>query len=109
MLVLEHAGLGPAHVAIWYALQRNRHRLDDEVVDRELVERLLLLVLWCRSVDLLARGEQLADVAVDRQIEMRNRLHRGREPLGDRAAHPVMWHHLVTAGLEQRENLLVGH
>src|SRR6478736_4927119 len=57
MLVLEHAAFGPAHVAIRNPLQRDRHRLDDEIVHRELVERLLFLVLGCRSIDLLARRE----------------------------------------------------
>src|SRR5882724_11440134 len=81
MLVLEHAGFGPAHIAIGFSLQRDRHRLDDEIVDRELVERLLLLVLRRRGVDFLTRGEQFADIAVDRQVEMRDSLHRGRETI----------------------------
>ena len=72
-LVLEHAAFGPGDVRLRHALQRERHRLDDEVVDRELVGRLALLVLRRRRVDLLARGEQLADIAVDGEIEMRDR------------------------------------
>ena len=78
MLVLEHAALGPAHVGVGHALQRQRQRLDDEVVDRELVGRLAVLVLRRGGVDLLARGQQLADLAVDRQVEMRDGLLRLR-------------------------------
>ena len=102
MLVLEHAAFGPAHIAVGNPLQRDRHRLDDEVVDRELVERLLFLVLWRRGVDLLARREQLADVAIHRQVEMRNGLHRSGQPLRDGAAHAVMRDDLVAARFEQR-------
>ena len=109
MLVLEHAAFGPAHIAVRHLLQRDRHRLDDEVVDRELVERLLFLVLGRRRVDLLARGEQLADVAVDGEIEGRNGLRRRGQALRDGAAHAVMRHDLVGALFEQREDLLVGH
>ena len=56
MLVLEHSAFGPAHIGVRHALQRERQRLDDEVVDRELVGRLAVLVLRRGGVDLLARG-----------------------------------------------------
>jgi hypothetical protein len=56
VLVLEHAALGPGHVGVRHALQRQRQRLDDEVVDRELVGRLAVLVLRRGGVDLLARA-----------------------------------------------------
>ena len=78
MLVLEHAAFGPAHVGVGNALQRQRQRLDDEIVDRKLVGRLAVLVLGRGGVDLLARGQELADVAVHRQVEMRDGLHRLR-------------------------------
>ena len=71
MLVLEHAAFGPGHVGVGHALQRQRQRLDDEVVDRELVDG-LAVGLGGGSVDLLACGQQLADIAVEREIEMRD-------------------------------------
>src|SRR5258705_334397 len=86
MLVLEHAAVGPAHIAVGNPLQRDGERLDGEIIDRELVERFLFLVLWRRGIDLLARREQLADIAVHRQIKMRHRLYRGGEPLRNGAA-----------------------
>ncbi len=109
MLVLEHPAVGPAHIAIGNLLQRDRHRLDDEIVHRELVERLLVLVGRRLLVDLLACGQQFADVAIDRQIEMRDGLHRGGQALRDRAPHAVMRHDLVGALLEQRPDLLIRH
>ncbi len=45
VLVLEHAAVGPAHVRVRDLLQRDRERLHDEVVDRELVGGLAVLVL----------------------------------------------------------------
>jgi hypothetical protein len=60
-------------------------------------------------VDLLAGGEQLADVAVHRQVEMRNGLYGCRQALGDGASHAVMRHDVVAARFEQREDLLVRH
>ena len=109
MLVLEHAGIGPAHVGVRHALQSQRQRLDDEIVDRKLVGRLAVLVLGRRGVDLLARLEQLADVAVDGQVEMRNGLHRRREPLRNGAAHAVVRHEIVAAVVVERADLLVRH
>ena len=109
MLVFHHAAFGPAHIAIRYPLQGNCHRLDDKIVDRKLVERLFLFVGWCGRIDLLAGGEQLADIAIDGQIVMRYGLHRRGQPLGNGPPHAVMRHDLVRAGFEQREDLLVRH
>src|SRR4029079_10415865 len=61
------------------------------------------------GIDLLARVEQTADVAVDGEIEGRNAL-RGRcQALCDGAAHAVVRHDLVGTFLEQRKYLLVRH
>ena len=60
-------------------------------------------------VDLLARRQQLSDIAIHRQVEMRNRLHRSRQTLGDRASHAIVRHEFVRVRLIQRQNLLVGH
>ena len=46
-------------------------------------------------------------IAVDRQIEMRDRLRRLRQPLRDHLAHVVVRHDLVGAFLEQRADLVV--
>ena len=107
--MLEHAAFGPAHIGIGHALQRQRQGLDDKIVDREFVRRLAVFVLRRDAVDLLARLQKIADVAVNRQVKMRDGLHRCGEPRGDRAAHPVMRHDLVTAFLIKRTNLLIGH
>ena len=72
--MLEHAAFGPGDVGVGHALQRERQRLDDEVVDRDLVGGLAVLVLRRGGVDLLARGQELVDIAVDREIEVRDRL-----------------------------------
>ena len=55
MLVLEHAGLGPADIGVRHPLQRQRQRLDDEIVDRNLVGRLAVLVFRRCCVDFFAR------------------------------------------------------
>ena len=73
VLVLEHGAFGPGHVGVGHALERKRERLDHEIVDRNLVGRLAVLVLAGGGVDLLARRQELADVAVDRKVEMRDR------------------------------------
>ena len=108
MLVLEHAAFGPGHVRVRDALQRERERLDDEVVDRELVGRLAVLVLGRGGVDFLARGQKLADVAVDRQVEVRDGLLRLDQPPRDDLAHVVVRDDLVAALFEQRPDLVVG-
>src|SRR6516164_6650147 len=109
MLVLEHAGFGPAHIGVWNALQRERQGLDDEIVDRKLVRGLAILVHRRGAIDLLARLQKFAYVAIDGEIEMRNRLYRCSEPRGDGAAHTVMRHELVAAVLVKRADLLIGY
>ena len=52
--------------------------------------------------------KQRIEPAVDRQIEMRDGLLRQREPLGDDAAHGVVRHELVAAGLVHGAHLLIG-
>ena len=100
MPVLEHTAFGPGHVGVGHPLQRERQRLDDEVVDRELVGGLAVLVLGRGGVDLLARGQELADVAVEREIEMRNGLLRLHEALRNDLAHVVVWNDLIAVRLE---------
>src|SRR5581483_7779975 len=96
-----------------HALQGERQRLDDKVVDRKLVGRLAVLVLASffgrGGVDLLARFKELADIAVNGEIKMRNGLHRSGEPLRDSAAHAIMRHELVAALVVQRADLLIRH
>ena len=108
VFVLEHAGFGPGHVGVGHPDQRQRHRLDDEVVDRELPGRLAVGALGRGGVDVLARRQQLVDGAGDREVEMRDRLLRQHQALGDDLAHVVVGHDLVGAGLEQRADLVVG-
>src|SRR5215831_19217402 len=71
-LVPEHGAFGPGHVGVRDALERERKRLDDEIVDRNLVGRLAVLVLRRGGVDLLARRHELTDIALEREIEMRD-------------------------------------
>src|SRR5205807_8999581 len=58
VLMLEHPAFGPGDVGVGHAPQRERQRLDDEIIDGELVGWLALLVLGRRSVDLLPRSEE---------------------------------------------------
>ena len=95
MAVLEHAALGPRGVGVGHALQRECKRFDDKIVDRELPERLAILVLRRGAVDLLARGQETADVAIDREVEVRDGKAGLREPLGDDPSHAVVRHELV--------------
>ena len=108
MPVLEHAALGPRGVGVGHALQRERKRFDDEIVDRQLPERLAILVLGRGAVDLLARGQETADVAIDREVEVRDGKAGLREPLGDDPSHAVVRHELVGAFWIERADLLVG-
>ena len=55
-----------------------------------------------------AGGEQSIDIAVDSEIEMRDRPLRQSETLGDESPHRVVRHELVGAGLVEREHLGVG-
>src|SRR5882672_4023194 len=107
-VMLEHAAFGPGGVGVRHALQRERERLDDEVVDRELVGGLTVLVLGCGGLDLLARGEELAIVAVEREIEMRDGELRFDQPARDHLADIVVRDDVVAARLEQRANLVIG-
>ncbi len=109
MLVLEHAAFGPAHIGVRHLLQGDRQRLDDEVVDRKLVGRLAVLAFGGLRIDLLARVEELADVAVDGEVEYRHALRRRGQPLRDGAAHAVVRHDLVAAVLVERADLLIRH
>ena len=43
VLVLDHVAVGPGDVGVRHVAQRQRHGLDDHVVDRELVGRLAIL------------------------------------------------------------------
>src|SRR5262252_6810339 len=109
MLVLEHAGFGPTYIGVGHALKRERQRFDGKVVDRELVSGLTVLVLRCDGVDLLACLQKLADIAIDREIKMRDGLHRSSEPRCDCAPHAVMRDDFVAAVLIERADLLVAH
>ena len=109
MPVLEHAALGPRGIGVGHALQRDPKCFDDEIVDRELPERLAILVLRRGVVDLLARGQETADVAIDREVEVRDGKAGLREPLGDDPSHAVVRHELVGAFWIERADLLVGH
>jgi len=87
MLVLEHGAVGPGDVGIRDFLQRQRQGLDDEIVDRELVGGLAVLVFRRRRIDVFACGEQRVERAVEREIEMRDGLFRlGQPPRDDAAA-----------------------
>ena len=87
VLVLEDAALGPGHIGVRHAHECERHRLDDEIVDREFPGWLAVLAFARDRVDVLAGGHQLVDGARDRQIEMRDRLLRLDQTAGDDLAH----------------------
>ncbi len=66
------------------------------------------LSFGARGVDLLARGHQLVDHAIDREVEVRDVLRRRSEALRDDAAHVVVRDDLVGAFLVERTHLVVG-
>ena len=107
VLVAQHAGVGPRGVGRGHLLQRQRQRLDDEVVDGQLVGA--RPVLGRGAVHALARPQQLVEAAVDAQVEVRDGLLRLRQPLRNDPAHAVVRHDLVGALLVKREDLVVGH
>ena len=100
MLVPEHGPFGPGHIGVRNALERERERFDDKVVDRNLVGGLAVLVLRRGGVDLFARRDELADVALEREIEMRNSELRFDKAPRDHLADIVVRDGLVRAGLE---------
>ncbi len=93
-------------MAAGHGLQRHGQRLDDEIVERELEGA--RAVLRRHGVQPRAGGEQRVELAVDRQIEMRDGLLRQREPFGDEAAHGVVRHDVIRPGIVEREHLAVG-
>ena len=108
MPVLEHRAFGPRHVGVRNPLQCERKRLDDEIVDRDFVGRRSVLVLWRGGVDLFARGQELVDPAVERQVEVGDRKLRFEETPRNHFANVVVRDSFVRTGLEQRADLLVG-
>src|SRR5205823_9901105 len=65
-------------------------------------------VLGRRGVDLLARGKELADIAVEREIEMRDGELGLDQPARDQLADVVVRDDVVAARLEQRADFFVG-
>ena len=107
ILVAQRAGFRPGDVGGRHLRQRQRQRLDDEVVDRELVGARALLGRG--RVHALAGAQQLVDAAIDGQIEVRDGLLGQGQALGDDLAHAVVRHDLVGALLVERQDLVVGH
>ena len=104
MLEAQDAVAGPHRVRRRHALQGERQRLDDEVVDRELVGRFVAL-LRRAGVRLLAQLEQRVELDVHREIEMRDGLLGFGQPRGDGLAHAVERHFLVVDALVERLDL----
>ena len=112
MLVLDHGAFGPRGIGIRHRLQRHRHRLDDHVVDRQLVGRHIALVGLLhrrRRIDLRAQRQQRIEFAVERQVEMRDGGLGLDQAARDGLAHIVMRDELVGAFLEQFQHLIVRH
>jgi hypothetical protein len=108
VLVVEDGVAGPSGISSGDLLQRGGPGFDDEVVDRDLVDRLAFLHRG-GVVDLLAGIEQRVDLAVQRQVEMRDGLLGLGEAGGDDLAHAVVGHDLVAAFFVESEHLLLGH
>ena len=106
-LWIEDAALGEGRVRVGHALQRQSHRLDDEVVHRQLIRA--RPVLWRTGVEALARVEQRVDLAVHVEAEMRDGGRRLGEPLRDGFAHVVERADFVAALLVKCQDLIVGH
>ena len=106
--MLEHGALGPGHIGVGHAHQSQSHALDDEIIDRDLVGG-LAIDRRRRLVDLLAQGQQLVEIAIHRQVEMRDRLLGLHEAARDGLAHGIMRDLFVAAGLVELLDLLVAH
>ena len=89
MPVFHHCLVGPGNIRIRDIAQGERQRLDDHVVDRQLVGWLSIL-FRCGGVQLCPKRHQRIEFAIDSDIEMRDRLLRFLQPLGNGLAHAVM-------------------
>ena len=85
--------------------KRQRQRLDDEVVDRELVGRARRPCLRRAGIGLLAERQQLVHLDVGGEIEMRDGLLGLDQPARDGRAHAVERHLLVSHALIERLDL----
>jgi hypothetical protein len=64
---------GPAHIGIGDADQRQRQRLDDEIIDRDLIAGLPSLSFGAAAL-IASRRLASVEVAIGSQIKMRYRL-----------------------------------
>ena len=109
VLVLEHSALSPGHIRVGHTLQRHGQRLDDEVIDRNLVGRLAVFVFRSGGVDLLAQRQKRIELAVDCEIEMRDRLLGLDQTTRNRLAHRIMRDFLERTRLEEFPDGRIGH
>src|SRR5262249_37669434 len=80
---------------------------DGEIVDGELVGA--WPIFGGRPVHALARPQQLIDAALNRQIEVRDRLLGQGKALGNDPAHTIVRDDVVGARIIERPDLVVGH
>ena len=79
LAMLRDRLIAPRRIHVRMVAQRERGGANDEVVDAGLDP--------CDLIDLLAKRQQVRDVVLRYQIEMRDRSCRLREAFGDRAPH----------------------
>ena len=103
----QDAVLGPHRVRRRHPLQRERQRLDDEVVDRKPEERLAVGSLAGRGIASSRSLQRASMCDIERQIEMRHGLLRLGQPPRDGAAHVVERHLFVWRVRVERLDLLL--
>jgi hypothetical protein len=93
MAVPKHALFGPGDVGVRYIAQRERHGLDDHVVHRNLVGwRVAAASFPFRrsTVQLRAESQEGVELAIDCQIEVRDRALCFDQSARDRPPHVVV-------------------
>ena len=103
----QDAALGEGGVGFGHALQRQPHRLDEEIIHRKLVR--VRPIFRRARIEPLPCIEQRIDLAIDGQAEMGDRRRRHGQARSDGFPHIVERADFVAALLVKSENLIVGH
>ena len=106
--MLEHRAFSPGDIRVRHFLERHSKCLDDEVIDRDFVSGLAINIRRA-LVDVFAQRHQLVEFAINREVEMRDRLLGFDQTTRNRLAHRVMRDLFIAAGLEQLLDLFITH
>ncbi len=103
MFVLDHVLVGPGHIGVGHITQGHGQRLDNHIIDRQLVGWFLVFDRR-RLVQLRPQCQQRIQFAVHRNIEVWNGLFAFLQTLGDGLAHAVVLDQLVRPFFEIFQN-----